>query len=73
MSSYGCPQCNGSTTVTDSRPYKPSGVKRRRRCTSCGYRITTYECEEPPTMRDQLRIVDRLRALADAIDGAEAR
>src|SRR5215831_17595800 len=38
-----CPECRGKTSVTETRE-SPRGVRRRRRCRSCGYRFTTFEC-----------------------------
>ena len=40
-----CPYCDaGSTRVVDSRPTEAGAVVRRRRnCTGCGNRFTTYE------------------------------
>lgn len=45
-----CPFCNfEDTKVIDSRPSE--GKKRRRReCTSCGKRFTTYEVVEKPSL-----------------------
>lgn len=45
-----CPFCNfEDTKVVDSRPIE--GKKRRRReCTSCGKRFTTYEAVEMPVL-----------------------
>lgn len=45
-----CPFCNyEDTKVIDSRPAE--GKKRRRReCTNCGRRFTTYECVEVPEL-----------------------
>ena len=38
-----CPYCNNSDSkVTDSRT-SDNGVRRRRECTRCGLRFTTYE------------------------------
>ena len=38
-----CPYCNNSDTrVTDSRNVE-TGIRRRRECTMCGLRVTTYE------------------------------
>ncbi len=38
-----CPYCGGSgSRVVDSRPLD-GGVRRRRKCLSCGARFTTYE------------------------------
>ncbi len=39
-----CPKCGcQDSKVIDSRPTDGSGIRRRRECTSCAYRFTTYE------------------------------
>lgn len=39
-----CPQCNGDTLVTDSRPNNYAiGLVRSRKCKACGHRFTTIE------------------------------
>lgn len=39
-----CPICQADTKVTNSRNAEHGrAIKRRRRCTSCGRRFTTYE------------------------------
>ena len=72
-----CPFCSSdSTQVIDTRPI-PAGVRRRRECTSCGERFTTYERAEAPrlevTKRDGRRErFDRqklVRGLARAAGG----
>lgn len=45
-----CPKCgNGSTRVIDSRMQDVNNtIKRRRECSKCNYRFTTFErCEDP--------------------------
>jgi transcriptional repressor NrdR len=43
-----CPQCNRPTRVLESRhAAERSAVRRRRQCSACGYRFTTYERREP--------------------------
>jgi transcriptional repressor NrdR len=43
-----CPSCHAdSTQVVDSRP-GDDAVRRRRECTACGQRFTTYERAEEP-------------------------
>lgn len=45
-----CPKCGSDKTrVIDSRAQDVNNsIKRRRECTSCGYRFTTFErCEDP--------------------------
>ena len=39
-----CPKCGGGTLVRDSRWSEPKqSVRRRRSCSDCGLRFTTYE------------------------------
>ena len=41
-----CPKCGAGyhdVRVTDSRPGDGYGVRRRRECSACGYKFTTYE------------------------------
>lgn len=37
-----CPKCNGESCVIDSRDGETSR-RRRRKCSECGHRYTTYE------------------------------
>ena len=46
-----CPKCGcEESKVVDSRPSENNdAIRRRRECTKCGFRLTTYErCEELP-------------------------
>ena len=46
-----CPKCAcDESKVVDSRPSESNdAIRRRRECTKCGFRFTTYErCEETP-------------------------
>lgn len=46
-----CPKCGcEESKVVDSRPSEGNdAIRRRRECTACGFRFTTYErCEEMP-------------------------
>ena len=46
-----CPKCGcEESKVVDSRPSESNdAIRRRRECTACGFRFTTYErCEEIP-------------------------
>ena len=46
-----CPKCGcEESKVVDSRPSEGNdAIRRRRECTGCGFRFTTYErCEEMP-------------------------
>lgn len=59
-----CPECgNDELSVKDSRP-AAYGIRRRRLCTSCGHRFTTYE-----TAFD-LRMLDRMLRQMEAVQGA---
>jgi transcriptional repressor NrdR len=43
-----CPRCNSPTHVLESRRADDgSAVRRRRECTACGRRFTTFERREP--------------------------
>lgn len=40
---FACPRCKKThSSIIDSRPIT-DGVRRRRECEACGFRITTYE------------------------------
>lgn len=45
-----CPQCKSErTSCKDSRPTKRLGadsIRRRRKCSDCGYKFTTWELDE---------------------------
>lgn len=64
-----CPKCSEETNVTDSRP-AGYGVRRRRKCVKCGYRMTTVEVaitgDERRYPLAQFALVHR-RELANAI------
>jgi transcriptional repressor NrdR len=72
-----CPFCSSdSTQVIDTRPI-PDGVRRRRECTACGERFTTYERAEEPRLdvvkrdgrRERFDRQKLLRGLARAAGG----
>jgi transcriptional repressor NrdR len=72
-----CPFCSAeSTQVIDTRPI-PDGVRRRRECTACGERFTTYERAEEPKLdvikrdgrRERFDRQKLLRGLARAAGG----
>ncbi|MGN0613248.1 MAG: transcriptional regulator NrdR [Porcipelethomonas sp.] len=45
-----CPNCGFSETkVVDSRPMEDK-IRRRRGCSECGYRFTTFETAEKPLL-----------------------
>jgi transcriptional repressor NrdR len=44
-----CPLCDSPTKTLETRRVPDGAVRRRRECTSCGHRITTYERAVPET------------------------
>lgn len=38
-----CPKCGNKAIVIDSRTYETGEVRRRRKCTRCGFRFSTLE------------------------------
>lgn len=56
-----CPRCkSGTTQVIDSRDCA-DGIRRRRECTSCKHRFTTYERSEPLILTVQKKDATRER------------
>jgi transcriptional repressor NrdR len=45
-----CPRCDASTAILETRRAEGNAVRRRRRCTECGYRFTTYERAVPDVL-----------------------
>ncbi len=45
-----CPRCDRPTRVLESRPAEDgAAIRRRRACTACGHRFTTFErCDPEP-------------------------
>ncbi|HEY6638486.1 MAG TPA: ATP cone domain-containing protein [Solirubrobacterales bacterium] len=44
-----CPRCNSATKTLETRRVPDGAVRRRRECSSCGHRFTTYERAVPDT------------------------
>jgi transcriptional repressor NrdR len=44
-----CPRCNSSTKTLETRRVPDGAIRRRRECTECGHRFTTYERAVPET------------------------
>jgi transcriptional repressor NrdR len=42
-----CPRCEASTSILETRRAEGNAIRRRRRCSECGHRFTTYERAEP--------------------------
>ncbi|MGH2953841.1 MAG: transcriptional regulator NrdR [Solirubrobacterales bacterium] len=57
-----CPRCSQASRVLESRHAADrSAVRRRRECSACGYRFTTYERREPEPLFVIKRDGDRER------------
>jgi transcriptional repressor NrdR len=46
-----CPYCNGDSNVTETRVTVDGSMRRRRVCTACKRRFTTYEKLGPPGLK----------------------
>ena len=44
-----CPRCDSATKTLETRRVPDGAIRRRRECTSCGHRFTTYERAVPET------------------------
>ena len=66
-----CPTCGGGTRVVDSRATEDGAIRRRRECSRCEHRFTTYErlAELEPTVvkRDGRREPFQLEKLLTGI------
>jgi transcriptional repressor NrdR len=45
-----CPRCDSPTKTLETRRVPDGAVRRRRECTSCGHRFTTYERAVPEAL-----------------------
>lgn len=67
--SLSCPACGGAfSDVVDSRP-KQNRIRRRRKCTACGFRFSTIEVYGQSVM--ELRILEKIYVLMQEL--AEVR
>ena len=48
-----CTRCGSDTSVLDSRLTPENFTRRRRECTGCGHRFTTWEGRYKPDRRDR--------------------
>lgn len=59
-----CPNCQlpvnvgGGSIVLDSRPARDDSTRRRRQCSGCGHRFTTYEQIGFDVIRGRPRLVE---------------
>lgn len=76
---YFCPDCGSPTSVKDSRSMAGiEGIRRRRRCLSCGLRFTTWESsrtyadvEKGRLIKDVTRRIQDLAAIASLLNTVE--
>lgn len=61
-SGFRCPRCSAETTVVDSRSID-NGVRRRRACPSCRFRVTTYERVGDGALPDDAAVLRMARRL----------
>jgi transcriptional repressor NrdR len=45
-----CPRCDSQTKTLETRRVPDGATRRRRECSECGYRFTTYERAVPETL-----------------------
>lgn len=63
-----CPRCAIPTQVIDSRGAPENEVRRRRRCSDCGLRFSTYEkIAEKPSSRRSTRARTLIGELTDLL------
>jgi transcriptional repressor NrdR len=67
MTGVICPSCEAHTRVLESRPAPDGAGRRRRECTACGRRFTTFERREP-----ELHVIKR-SGERQRFDGAKLR
>ena len=69
-----CPECQAETRVLESRSAKEgSSVRRRRQCTGCGHRFTTFERASGPRLTVEKRDGGHQPFDAAKLKGALAR
>jgi transcriptional repressor NrdR len=50
MNAVNCPRCDSPTKTLETRRVPDGATRRRRECSSCGHRFTTYERAVPETL-----------------------
>ena len=69
-----CPECQAETRVLESRSAEEgSSVRRRRQCTGCGHRFTTFERASAPRLTVEKRDGGHQPFDAGKLKGALAR
>jgi transcriptional repressor NrdR len=68
-----CPRCDSQTKTLETRRVPDGALRRRRECTSCGHRFTTYERAVPETLEVVKRDGHRQPFDRDKLRGALIR
>jgi transcriptional repressor NrdR len=68
-----CPRCDSSTKTLETRRAEAKSVRRRRECTACGHRFTTYERAVPESLEVIKRDGSRQPFDRDKLRGALVR
>jgi transcriptional repressor NrdR len=68
-----CPRCDSSTKTLETRRVPDGAVRRRRECSSCGHRFTTYERAVPERLEVIKRDGSRQQFDRDKLLGALVR
>jgi transcriptional repressor NrdR len=50
LTAVNCPRCDSPTRTLETRRVPDGATRRRRECSSCGHRFTTYERAVPETL-----------------------
>lgn len=70
--SIRCPQCNANSEVKDSRPILGfNGTRRRRGCSRCNHRFTTYEYIDDVNKSGLKRYLKAAVAMKEALGSIE--
>jgi transcriptional repressor NrdR len=68
-----CPRCDQHTKTLETRRVPDGALRRRRECTSCGHRFTTYERAVPEALEVLKRDGHRQPFDRDKLRGALIR
>ena len=68
-----CPSCGASNVYVIESRRSSNGTRRRKKCSSCGWRATTYEIDASRFQRllDMERVITTLQPLLDSLPPAK--
>ena len=68
-----CPSCGASNVYVLESRRASNGTRRRKKCSSCGWRATTYEIDASRFQRllDMERVITTLQPLLDSLPPAK--